>query len=231
MVHHLLTVSTTGVDVSDLHWKRTLLPPRRKENLAVAFSSSASFRFCGDAEVPDWILAAVHDISTQKSGEFKRLVRDVVKGILEESEKDVIEKDKRIHLPIDTDDDRGRVAAIDYILRNAVAYEVPEATLTNELQQVGLPHEHAVSFCLVYTQYFAELKLKAERRSLRCSIPKSVTCDRVTKETGDSVILNLKAWQAKSRSVESYKFDLTDEQLQIFIEEMNAVLERIEAIV
>lgn len=37
----------------------------------------------------------------------------------------------------DTDDDRGRVAAIDYILRNAVAYEVPEATLTNELQQVG----------------------------------------------------------------------------------------------
>lgn len=26
----------------------------------------------------------------QKSGEFKRLVRDVVKGILEESEKDVV---------------------------------------------------------------------------------------------------------------------------------------------
>lgn len=79
--------------------------------------------------------------------------------------------------------------------------------------QIGFPHEHAIILCTIYTQNAAELKLKSKQISLRCSIPRTLSC---TNENED-LVLNLEAWQAETNSREKYAIILTKDQAKLMV--------------
>lgn len=169
------------------------------------------FRFCGDDTVPDWVLVAINDLSSLDTKALKSLTQTVIATILNPDH--IIDNDKKLILPEDLWNEKVLVAAIVFIMQSAIGYEVTEATLSNELQQIGFPHEHAIILCTIYTQNAAELKLKSKQLSLRCSILKALSC---TNETEDFV-LNLEAWQAESNSNEKYAITLTKEQAKLMV--------------
>ena len=62
---------------------------------------------------------------------------------------------------------KASVAALNFILTSAARYDVEDSTLTNELQQLGLPKEHADSLCRPYQEQKEQLRERFARTSLR----------------------------------------------------------------
>ncbi|KAK8770044.1 hypothetical protein V5799_013486, partial [Amblyomma americanum] len=103
------------------------------------------FKFCGDRDCPDWLLAEIGSLSKISSVKVKLLCVQVVNGILNSQ----IGFDKVAKLTADskftTDDVKGVLMALEFILKNSTKFAVDEESLVNELTQLGLPREHAVS--------------------------------------------------------------------------------------
>ncbi|XP_065210385.1 COMM domain-containing protein 4 isoform X1 [Planococcus citri] len=204
------------------------------------------FRFCGDDEVPDWILAGVHGIHAIDIPVLKSLVQTAIDTILHPDFTQVylvqlynqttlwqievyncIENDYKATLPVDLLQYKTVLASILFIVQNALANDITESTLSNELQQIGFPLEQAITLCKIYTENLSKLKSKAKQLSLRCSVPKSVEMI----EDGGNNILKLEAWHAESNSKESHSFTVTKEQLDLLIEELTSVYKKIDSLV
>ncbi|XP_065210387.1 COMM domain-containing protein 4 isoform X2 [Planococcus citri] len=183
------------------------------------------FRFCGDDEVPDWILAGVHGIHAIDIPVLKSLVQTAIDTILHPDF--TIENDYKATLPVDLLQYKTVLASILFIVQNALANDITESTLSNELQQIGFPLEQAITLCKIYTENLSKLKSKAKQLSLRCSVPKSVEMI----EDGGNNILKLEAWHAESNSKESHSFTVTKEQLDLLIEELTSVYKKIDSLV
>jgi len=127
------------------------------------------FRFCGDLDCPDWVLAEISTLSRLTSIKVKLLCTQVVKEILGES----IDYDKVNKLTSDAkfeqNDVKASIAALHYILCSAGKYGVEGETLSNELQQLGLPKEHSGSICKAYSDNLVSLQTRFKEQSLRLS--------------------------------------------------------------
>uniref|UniRef100_A0A0C9R153 Putative comm domain-containing protein n=1 Tax=Amblyomma americanum TaxID=6943 RepID=A0A0C9R153_AMBAM len=127
------------------------------------------FKFCGDRDCPDWLLAEIGSLSKISSVKVKLLCVQVVNGILNSQ----IGFDKVAKLTADskftTDDVKGVLMALEFILKNSTKFAVDEESLVNELTQLGLPREHAVSVSKVYADRWPEILAVLREQSLRLS--------------------------------------------------------------
>uniref|UniRef100_T1IZI0 COMM domain-containing protein n=1 Tax=Strigamia maritima TaxID=126957 RepID=T1IZI0_STRMM len=127
------------------------------------------FKFCGDLDCPDWILAEITTLSKLTSVKVKLLCSQVLNDVLGGS----IDYEKVQKLTSDAKLDIGgikaSIAAISYIITSAVKYSTEEHTLSNELQQLGLPKEHSTAICKVYADNYAKLQKELNNNSLRLS--------------------------------------------------------------
>ncbi|XP_077518482.1 COMM domain-containing protein 4 [Amblyomma americanum] len=127
------------------------------------------FKFCGDRDCPDWLLAEIGSLSKISSVKVKLLCVQVVNGILNSQ----IGFDKVAKLTADskftTDDVKGVLMALEFILKNSTKFAVDEESLVNELTQLGLPREHAVSVSKVYADRWPEILAVLKEQSLRLS--------------------------------------------------------------
>ena len=110
------------------------------------------FRFCGELDCPDWVLAEIQVLSKLTSIKTKSLVTEVIDGIIDSKDFDI---EKLTNLTsgakLQSDEVRGVAAGIVFIVTSAAKYKTPKDTLLDELQQLGLPKEHATSLCKVYS--------------------------------------------------------------------------------
>ena len=101
------------------------------------------FRFCGDLDAPEWLMAEMAVLSRISSVRMKILSKQVVLHLLGTH----IDYEKVLKLTKDTFDSasdvKAAVAGIDFILANSAKYDVDFDTLTQEIQQMGLPKENA----------------------------------------------------------------------------------------
>ncbi|CAN7937571.1 unnamed protein product [Ixodes hexagonus] len=127
------------------------------------------FKFCGDRDCPDWLLAEIASLSKISSVKTKLLCVQAVNALLTSS----VDFEKASKLTADSkftsDDLKGVLVALEFILKNATKFAVDEETLVNELQQLGLPREHAVSLSKVYADKSADMLAALKRKSLRLS--------------------------------------------------------------
>ncbi|KAL5007602.1 hypothetical protein ScPMuIL_016408 [Solemya velum] len=127
------------------------------------------FRFCGDLDCPDWVLAEISILSKMTSVKMKLLCVQVIKDLIDEG----IDYDKVYKLTADakfeTGDVKASIAALTFILSSAAKYSVGGESLSNELQQLGLPKEHAVSLCKSYSDNQEKLQQHFKIKSLRLS--------------------------------------------------------------
>ncbi|KAM6937529.1 COMM domain-containing protein 4 [Xenentodon cancila] len=98
---------------------------------------------------------------------MKLLCAQVVKDLLGEG----IDYDKVVKLTADakfeSGDIKASVAVLSFILSSAAKHDVDSDSLSSELQQLGLPKEHATGLCKSYEDKHSELQDKLRETSLR----------------------------------------------------------------
>ncbi|KAJ8967924.1 hypothetical protein NQ314_002583 [Rhamnusium bicolor] len=126
------------------------------------------FRFCGDADCPDWVLVEINTLSRLSSVKLKLLGQVVAQGIInppidmEKAEK--LFSESKLDADIDL---KACVACLSYIITSTVRFNCDSSALQSELQQLGLPREHITSIKRIIDDQSANLAAKFKTSSLR----------------------------------------------------------------
>ncbi|XP_040113234.1 COMM domain-containing protein 4 [Oryx dammah] len=125
------------------------------------------FRFCGDLDCPDWVLAEISTLAKISSVKLRLLCGQVLKDLLGEG----IDYEKILKFTMDarfeSGDVKATVAVLSFILSSAAKHSVDGESLSSELQQLGLPKEHAASLCRCYEEKQSSLQARLRVCSLR----------------------------------------------------------------
>ncbi|GLV44111.1 uncharacterized protein CBL_12593 [Carabus blaptoides fortunei] len=134
------------------------------------------FRFCGDADCPDWVLAEITLLSRLSSIKLKLLTRDVVQSIVSPP-LDITKAEKLFtDSKLDPDADLKRcIACLTFILTSAARFTCDPGVLGNELQQLGLPREHSQSIRKVYVDHSGTLTGALRDKSFRVNKLEKIT--------------------------------------------------------
>eukprot|EP01035_Chromulina_nebulosa_P019533 gene19533-25431_t len=101
------------------------------------------FRFCGDLDCPDWILAEIAILSKLTSVRIKVLTTQIIAYSVAGN----FDYNKILKLASDNEDGineiKGAIAATHFIITNACKHDVDELSLIQEIQQLGLPKENS----------------------------------------------------------------------------------------
>ncbi|XP_048337803.1 COMM domain-containing protein 4 [Sphaerodactylus townsendi] len=133
------------------------------------------FRFCGDLDCPDWVLAEISTLAKISSVKLKLICAQVLKDLLGEG----IDYEKILKLTSDakleSGDVKATIAVLNFILSSAAKHNVDSESLSSELQQLGLPKEHATGLCRSYEEKQSPLQDSLRGCSLRLNRLDSVS--------------------------------------------------------
>ncbi|XP_060116095.1 COMM domain-containing protein 4 isoform X2 [Heteronotia binoei] len=133
------------------------------------------FRFCGDLDCPDWVLAEISTLAKISSVKLKLICAQVLKDLLGEG----IDYEKILKLTSDakfeSGDIKATIAVLNFILSSAAKHNVDSESLSSELQQLGLPKEHATGLCRSYEEKQSPLQESLRGCSLRLNRLDSVS--------------------------------------------------------
>ncbi|NWV62167.1 COMD4 protein, partial [Malurus elegans] len=138
------------------------------------------FRFCGDLDCPDWVLAEISTLAKISSVKLKLICAQVLRDLLGEA----IEVSEGLPhsssiSSTESGDVKATIAVLSFILSSAAKHNVDSESLSSELQQLGLPKaEHASGLCRSYEDKQSSLQDRLRACSLRLSQLGSV-CWRV----------------------------------------------------
>ncbi|KAK3787920.1 hypothetical protein RRG08_020367 [Elysia crispata] len=186
------------------------------------------FRFCGDLDCPDWVLAEINILSKITSVKAKLLGVQVLKNMLGDS----MDYEKVHKLTSDakfeTGDIKASIAALTFIMSSAAKYDVDAETLSNELQQLGLPKEHTTSLCKSYSDAQTKLQENFRESSLRVSMLDSVqwrvdyilSSSELQHVNEPSVQLKLNVKDGSSQEVNPVAVTLTSDKFRVLLYEL-----------
>ncbi|KAH8235208.1 hypothetical protein KR032_010290, partial [Drosophila birchii] len=114
------------------------------------------FRFCGEGDCPDWVLAEIistlSNLTIENLEQLSELVAQRICGqAFEEA------KIKSLTSTL-TNEGKTAVACIDFMLINATRYSCTESIFGEEIQQLGLPKDHAAAMCRVLQKNSAAIR-------------------------------------------------------------------------
>uniref|UniRef100_A0A1A9W8F2 COMM domain-containing protein n=1 Tax=Glossina brevipalpis TaxID=37001 RepID=A0A1A9W8F2_9MUSC len=123
------------------------------------------FRFCGDGDCPDWVLGEIiFSLSTMEAEKLESLAELVAKKILgEDFDESLI---KSLTAPI-LNDGKSAIACIHLLLNNAARHSVTESVFNEEIQQLGLPKQHAEAMCRVLSNYATAIRQRLIDKAFR----------------------------------------------------------------
>lgn len=133
------------------------------------------FKLCGDGDCPDYILAIIHaNLCKMSSLKLKFFAAYVSKIVL--SQEPIEEKKFMEIFGGSLSDSKSAYSCVRFLLLSAVRYEVPKDVFTIELQQLGLPREHAVALGKVLDEYSFDLRDHLKAQSVTVNELTEVTC-------------------------------------------------------
>jgi len=199
------------------------------------------FRFCGDLDCPDWLLAEINILSKITSVKMKLLAVQILKDMLG-SDLDY-EKVQKLtsDAKFETGDIKASIAALTFIISCAAKYDVDAETLANELQQLGLPKEHTTSLCKSYSDAHSKLQEHFRQISLRVSRLDSVqwrvdyvlSSSELEEVNEPNVQLKLGVSSGDQSSSQPVAFTLTADKFRVLLYELKqaySALENVEGI-
>lgn len=136
------------------------------------------FRFVSGKDVPEWVLAEVSVLSRISCVRLKLITRQVINELAGDGALDVEKVQKLVPngQGFAWTDIKAALAAISYILRQAVRADVDHTVLGAELQQLGLPKENSDGISRPFRIHRVRLREQARANSLR-SAPRLVSLD------------------------------------------------------
>ncbi|XP_055302033.1 COMM domain-containing protein 4 [Sitodiplosis mosellana] len=125
------------------------------------------FRFCGDCDCPEWVLAEIHSsLSMLTSVKLKILTQLVACSILGDEVPEVKLKSSFMTNKNDLKSIKSAMACIRFLLVNATRFRTDETTFSTELQQLGLPQEHSSAICRVFKEQSGNIQEYLTKNSL-----------------------------------------------------------------
>jgi len=132
------------------------------------------FKFCGELDAPDWLLKEIELLSKISVVRIKAIIKELIHRLLTGA----IDFNRIAKHTAKTDfvesEVKASIAALSFIITNGAKYDVEAATLSNELQQLGLPKEHAEALCRALTENKDSLRAKFHAQTLRVNQVESV---------------------------------------------------------
>ncbi|XP_048505804.1 COMM domain-containing protein 4 isoform X2 [Athalia rosae] len=122
------------------------------------------FRFLGDGDCPDWLLAEINTLSRMED-RVKKLTQDA---------------------KLETGDAKAMIAALDLIFSSSTSHAVSATDLSSELQQLGLPREHSTTLSRLYTEFSPQINATLSSQSLRLKRLSSI--ETIEKESGSPFV-------------------------------------------
>lgn len=177
------------------------------------------FKFCGGGDCPEWLLVQINALSRMTSIKMKLLAQCTVNSLLGEPFNFEKAKELMADAKLDVENCKACVAAITYILKNAACHAVSQNYLSNELQQIGLPREHALALCRVYLDNLSQITKMLKNESLQIGRLDNVD---ISKGNDGEYVMKLN-YCSTSKISKADKFTLTKEQIQLLISEFSDV--------
>ncbi|XP_076122892.1 COMM domain-containing protein 4 isoform X1 [Alosa pseudoharengus] len=190
------------------------------------------FRFCGDLDCPDWVLAEISTLAKLSSVKMKLLCVQVLKDLLE----DGIDYDKVEKLTSDAKfemgDIKASIAVLSFILTSAAKHDVDSESLSSELQQLGLPKEHTTGLCKSYEDKHTALQDKLRESSLRREytvgrlesvswrVDYTLSSSELKEVNEPSVQLRLQAQEPESGSTQTTVVAITADKFRVLLTEL-----------
>uniref|UniRef100_A0A3B4C783 COMM domain-containing protein n=1 Tax=Pygocentrus nattereri TaxID=42514 RepID=A0A3B4C783_PYGNA len=183
------------------------------------------FRFCGDLDCPDWVLAEISTLARISSVKMKLLCGQVIKDLLD----DGIDYDKVAKLTSDakfeSGDIKASVAVLNFILSSAAKHDVDGESLSSELQQLGLPKEHTTGLCKSYEDKHAALQEKLKESSLRLGrleavnwrVDYTLSSSELKEVNEPTVQLKLQAQHPESGSTETTVVSVSADKFRVLL--------------
>ncbi|XP_066987937.1 COMM domain-containing protein 4 isoform X1 [Macrobrachium rosenbergii] len=201
------------------------------------------FRFCWDVDCPDWLLAEITTLSKLTSVKLRLLTGNVAKAIYGPTlSHDVVTKLAK-DAKLDEQGAKAVVAAVRWVLESAAGAGVTANVLDSELQQLGLPKEHATAITKVYTEHQEALQAHLKNASLKVRGGTTWSCEVVGVDIGDGdlspvVKLNLHNESPSVREGEEQEggtetvtsIAMTPDQLQAMIHELTEARQLMEGL-
>jgi len=190
------------------------------------------FRFCGDLDCPDWVLAEIQTLSKLSSVKFKLLCSQVTKSLVDnDGQLDVAKLEKLCaDAKFEWNDVKAAVAALHFVVTNAAKYDVRVDELSDEIQQLGLPKEHATGLGKVYSDHAVAVRARMREKSLKLNSLEKVDW-RVDFVLGSSsepesrqpeVHLRLDVRDADTDKITPLGFAMDPEQCRLLLHELTA---------
>ncbi|XP_037307655.2 COMM domain-containing protein 4 [Pungitius pungitius] len=196
------------------------------------------FRFCGDLDCPDWVLAEISTLAKISSVKMKLLCAQVLKDLIGEG----IDYDKVAKLTADAKFERGdikaSVAVLSFIFSSAAKHDVDSESLSSELQQLGLPKEHTTGLCKSYEDKQSVLQGKLRETSLRLGRLETVSwrvdytlSSSELREVNEPLIhLKLQTQGAESGSTETTVVCVSADKFRVLLAELKQAQTRMNAL-
>ncbi|XP_075163936.1 COMM domain-containing protein 4 [Haematobia irritans] len=179
------------------------------------------FRFCGDGDCPDWVLGEIiSTLSILEASQLKCLADLVAKKILGEN----FDEDKVKSLTSTVSaDGKTAIACIHFLLNNAARHNASELVFNEEIQQLGLPKDHATAMCSVLTEHAAAIRQRLIDKSFKINELESI---RFLPPTSDSINCSRFELKISQELVDGLPQDTThvlhieNNQMRVLLEEM-----------
>jgi len=140
---------------------------------------------------------------------------------------------------LDRSEVKAAIAALNFILSNSAKYQVDDATVSNELQQLGLPKEHCDSLAKPYRDNLEKLREKFSQQTLKLTRLDSVDwrvdyilASNFLQDVNAPTVqikLNTKpSEQDQSTKETEYSFEITPDKLRVLLYELKSAQEYME---
>ncbi|KAM5291742.1 COMM domain-containing protein 4 [Ctenodactylus gundi] len=190
--------------------------------------SEPRFRFCGDLDCPDWVLAEISTLAKISSVKLRLLCSQVLKELLGQG----IDYERILKLTADarfeSGDVKATVAVLSFILSSAAKHSVDSESLSSELQQLGLPKEHAASLCRCYEEKQSPLQEHLRACSLRLNrlagvgwrVDFTLSSSLLCSVEEPMVHLRLEVAAAPGAAAQSVAMSLSADKFQVLLAEL-----------
>lgn len=114
------------------------------------------------------------------------------------------------------------MAALKFIISNAVRYRVTTEVFNNELQQLGLPKEHSNAICQQFDEYFHKISQRQLKAMLSVSQFRQIRMERADTEEFRNIQLTTQ-WEVTVKSVRDtneHNLTIRNEDLKVLVSEL-----------
>ena len=127
------------------------------------------FEFCGGTDCPEWVLSEVAVLNKVSTIKLRLILAQICKKLMQQP----YDHDKVVKLckdcKLNSEEVLSAIAVLDFILSQAVRYEIGETQFTKELLQLGLPLENVNSLLKSYSENSQYIAVALKAKTFRVS--------------------------------------------------------------